>query len=106
MQLLDGLSARWHRAQERPADPVEQEAQFTFPNRETRRKMGIRFPVGLLTAEHVGLVVEDEPYLPRYVRRNFAKGLGDQTRRRNRRARARISRAMAPVAPKGVTQWR
>ena len=106
MKFPDRLTERFHRRQSTPTtDPIEERANFTFPNRETRRKMGLRSPVGLLTGEHVGLVVQDEPYLPRYVRRHWTQGLSDQHRRRNRKARARIRRVMAPVAPEGVTKW-
>jgi hypothetical protein len=106
MKFLDRLTERFQRRQSTPEpDPIQERADFTFPNRATRRKMGLRFPIGLLTGEHVGLVVQDEPYLPRYVRRHFTQGLGDQTKRRNRKARSRIALAMAPIAPKGATKW-
>lgn len=95
MKFVDRLIA-WRKPA--PADPVQDEADFKFPNRATRRKAGIRFPIGLLTDKHVGLVVEYEPYLPRYVRRHWAQYQSDHSRRRNRKVRARIARAMSPIA--------
>lgn len=68
---------------------------FQFPNRKTRRAMGFRVPVGLLTAEHEGLEVQQEDETPRYVRRHFRGFVGGKTRR-VRKERARISRIMKP----------
>lgn len=72
---------------------------FQFPNRKTRRAMGLRVPVGLLTAEHEGLEVEQEVFIPRFVRRHFG-AFAKATTRRERKARARIRRAIRPL---GVT---
>ncbi len=68
---------------------------FQFPNRKTRRSMGLLVPVGLLTQEHEGLEVSQETPVPRYVRRHFA-AFASATTRRQRKARARIRRAVRP----------
>lgn len=66
-------------------------------NRHTRRAAGWRTPVGLLTEQHVGLTVTDDPagLVPRYARRHMAALTGLATRR-NRRHRARILREIGP----------
>lgn len=107
MRLLDRFTSKFLQRNARaevppkPGDPDVFTPQFA--NRETRRRYGFRKPIGLINAEHEGLVVFDEPYLPRFVRRHFAQATGDLTRRRNRKARARVARLMKPIAPAGST---
>lgn len=87
-RLTDWLDRR---QQQREVEEVEQETIVW--NRETRRRHGIRVPVGLITEQHVGLTVPEESTLPRYVRRHFAAMTGPRTRR-NRKATARIMRML------------
>jgi hypothetical protein len=72
-------------------------------NRATRRRAGIRIPVGLLSEQHVGLTVSDDPVgiIPRYARRHLASMTGPRTRR-NRRHLARIKRQLEPRGLWGV----
>lgn len=62
-------------------------------NRETRRRAGVRWPVGLLPR---GVEAPQVRSMPRYARRHVEALMAPSTRR-NRRHRARIVRVMAPL---------
>lgn len=100
MSIIDRIANRFRRRQEaeqRSVDlPTEPQSPFEWPNRETRRRMGIRFPIGLTNPQHLGLEVFEEPFVPRYARRHWA-ALSNLKTRRNRRHRARIMRAVTPL---------
>ena len=67
-------------------------------NRATRRRLGMRTPINLSTApEFEGLELQRETYVPRYVRRGkhlaqFQAAFAGSTRRRDHKARARVTR--------------
>jgi hypothetical protein len=72
-------------------------------NRRTRRSVGYRRPTGLLTAQHVGLYVQQDPVglVPRYARRHRDALDKPRTSRRVRRHQARVIRSLvrAGIAP-------
>lgn len=66
---------------------------FQFPNRKTRRSMGLRGPIGLLGRDPEAA---RETPVPRFVRRHF-EAFASASTRRQRKARARIRRIVRPL---------